>query len=157
MHVARQRTNVWFLVAGDGVLLEELRRRCAPLGTRVLFLGWRRDVGTVYSAADAVVLTSDNEGMPVSLIEAAMCERPAVTTDVGSAREVVINDVTGFVTSSDPVDIGAALVRLLDDASLSRSMGKSAAERARAVFGTRRLVVDIGQIYDELALEKRFT
>ena len=52
-------------------------------------LGWRADVEKVYAAADLVVLTSDNEGMPVSLIEAGLAGVPAVATNVGSVAEVV--------------------------------------------------------------------
>ncbi len=57
-------------MAGEGELLDELRVQARPLGDRVVFLGWRGDVETLYSACDIVLLTSDNEGMPVSLIEA---------------------------------------------------------------------------------------
>ena len=51
-----------------------------------MLLGWRADVETVYAAADLILLTSDNEGMPVSLIEAALAGVPAVSTNVGSVR-----------------------------------------------------------------------
>ncbi|HYD08717.1 MAG TPA: glycosyltransferase, partial [Acidimicrobiales bacterium] len=64
------RPDVRFVVAGEGDLLDDLRARLAPAGDAVRFLGWRADVETVYAASDLAVLTSDNEGMPVSLIEA---------------------------------------------------------------------------------------
>ena len=63
--------------------------RAAADGLALRSLGWRSDVETVYAAADLVLLTSDNEGMPVSLIEAGLAGRPAVATDVGSVAEVV--------------------------------------------------------------------
>src|SRR4029078_8561639 len=86
--VARRHPNALFLVAGRGDLLDSLVERARPLEGRVRFLGWRSDVATVYAASDVIVLTSDNEGMPVSLIEAASVGTPAVTTRVGSGPEV---------------------------------------------------------------------
>jgi hypothetical protein len=73
-----------FAVAGEGQLFEDTRRD-APAD--VVLLGWGDDVATVYAAAGAVLLTSENEEMPASLVEAAMCGTPAVSTDVGSAHE----------------------------------------------------------------------
>ena len=48
-----------------------MRQQAVPLGSRIAFLGWRADVTTIYAAADLIMLSSDNEGMPVSLIEAS--------------------------------------------------------------------------------------
>jgi glycosyltransferase involved in cell wall biosynthesis len=145
--VGAKRTDVTFVVVGDGDLLDDVRRAAKPLGDRVRLIGWRADVATVYAAADVVVLTSDNEGMPVSLIEAAHAGRPAVTTGVGSAGEVVEDGVTGFVTSLDPDDI-ASLLELLADADLRSRMGAAAAERAAAEFSTERLVRDVADVYE---------
>ncbi len=152
--VARVHPETHFAIAGEGGLLDDLREQCAPLGERVHFLGWQADVGVVYSAADAVALTSDNEGMPVSLIEAAMCERPVVTTDVGSASEVVAHDETGFVTSLDPELIADAVLRLVATPELAAKMGDAAGARARARFSTARLVADTEAIYENIARER---
>jgi glycosyltransferase involved in cell wall biosynthesis len=138
-----------------GDLLDDLRRQLAPLGRRARFLGWRPDVETVYAAADVVVLTSDNEGMPVSLIEAATVGRAAVTTDVGSAREVVLDGRTGFVTTADAAALADATGRLLDDAELRGRMEAAAAEHAATSFSRQRLVDDMAAIYEELAGRNR--
>lgn len=106
LEVARLLPEVIFVVAGEGPLLEATRAAAPP---NVRLLGWRPDVEVVYAAADLALLTSDNEGMPVSLVEAALCGTPAVSTDVGSAREVVV----GEVTSRDPVALAAAVRRVL--------------------------------------------
>jgi glycosyltransferase involved in cell wall biosynthesis len=142
---------VRFLVAGDGQLLPELRAQCAELGSRIRFLGWTADVAAVYAAADVAVLTSDNEGMPVSLIEAALAGRPSVTTRVGSAAEVVVDGVTGYVTSLSPDELAAAIGRLLDDDALRAQFGKAAAERAQREFSATRLVRDTEALYEALA------
>jgi glycosyltransferase involved in cell wall biosynthesis len=154
-HVSALCPDVVFIVAGEGELLADLQARVADLGDRVRFLGWRSDVETVYAAADVVVLTSDNEGMPVSLIEAAMCGRAAVTTNAGSASEVVHDGVTGVVTPKDVRQLGQAVVRLLSVPELADHMGRKAAELARDRFGAERLVADTARIYDDVAQVKK--
>lgn len=143
--------GVLFVVAGEGELAPMLARRAAEIGAPVRFLGWRSDMETVYSASDIVVVTSDNEGMPVSLIEAQMAGRPCVTTRAGAAPEVVADGRTGFVTGMSPAEIGRAVERLVIDQDLRTSMGAAAHRRAEALFGAERLVADVGRIYEEVA------
>jgi len=138
------------LVAGDGQGLPEMQRKALPLGDRIRYLGWRPDVETVYCAADVTVLTSDNEGMPLSLIEAATVGCPAVTTNVGSAGEVVLDGVTGFVTDRVPGAIGEATGRLLADPDLRARFGELAIQRARRLFSRERLVADTSALYEEI-------
>lgn len=148
--VAAQRPDTRFLVAGDGDLLAQARAATRHLGDRVRFLGWRPDVEVVHAAADLTLLTSDNEGMPVSLIEAALVGRPAVTTDVGSAAEVVAHGQTGFVTPPDARPLAEAALALLADEGLRRAMGDAATERARRLFSAERLVADTAALYESL-------
>jgi glycosyltransferase involved in cell wall biosynthesis len=154
-HVTEQGADVIFIVGGEGELLTDLRARVAGLGDRVRFLGWRPDVETLYAAADVVVLTSDNEGMPVSLIEAAMCGRATVTTNAGSAHEVVRDGETGIVTPKDAHRLAEAVVRLVSAPELAARMGERAAAIARDNFGVERLVADTARMYDEVARSKR--
>ena len=137
-------------IAGDGDQIEWLRRSSAVFGDSVRLLGWRADVGTLYSAADLVVISSDNEGMPVTLIEAAMAGVPGVTTDVGSASEVVEHEVTGLVVDVNADSLAAGIVGLLKDEDRRASMGRAAAERALDRFGVSRLVSDHVQMYRRL-------
>jgi glycosyltransferase involved in cell wall biosynthesis len=153
LEVSRAHPDAVFVVAGDGELLHKLRDRARPLGQRMVFLGWRQDVETVYAACDLLVLTSDNEGMPVAVIEAASVGTPTVTTRVGSAPEVVIDGVTGFVTSTDVAALARATSRLLDDADLCDRMGSAAAGVARDRFSADRLVSDIAELYECTASE----
>ena len=155
IEVARRHPTAEFLIAGEGELLDSLRDRARPLEGRARFLGWRGDVATVYAASDLVVLTSDNEGMPVSLIEAASLGTPAVTTRVGSAPEVVLDGATGFVTGTDVEELARATVELLENDELRRRMGAAAALRAHREFSAARLVADIEALYERLAAERR--
>jgi glycosyltransferase involved in cell wall biosynthesis len=151
--LAPSHPDATFVVVGEGELLEQLRESGQGLGPALRFLGWRPDVETVYAASDVVVLTSDNEGMPVSLIEAALHGRPAVTTRVGSAAEVVVDGETGFVTSTSMGDLTAATERLLSDPELRRRMGAAAAARATHQFGPARLTADIERLYDSITAD----
>lgn len=151
MEVAKRVPEATFVVAGEGQLLAAMRRHAEPLGDKMHFVGWRSDVQTVYAASDLIVLTSDNEGMPVSLIEAATVGVPAVTTDVGSVREVVLDGETGYVTSSSVGDLAAATARILVDRGLRERMGQAAIEHSRLSFSSARLVDDTARLYEELA------
>ena len=147
--VLEQQSDAVLAIAGEGDLLEETRRLAEPLGSSIRFLGWQKDMAGLYAAADCMVLTSDNEGMPVTLIEGAMAGVPSVTTGVGSAREVVLDGVTGLVVEPDAAAIADGLIRLLDD-DLRNRMGAAAKERAEAEFGTKRFIADHETLYESL-------
>ena len=140
--------NVVFVVVGDGPEREMLEREAEGLGN-VVFAGWQSDMAQVYAASDLLVLTSDNEGMPVALIEGAMQGVPAVATDVGSVRQVVSDNVTGLVVAEGDALV-EAVRELLGDEGTRRQMGVSAVERAKSLFGEQRLVADYAQLYNTL-------
>lgn len=143
-----------FAVCGHGDLAGAVATQAADLGDGVRLLGWRADVETVYAAADVVMLTSDNEGMPVSLIEAGLAGVPAVATRVGSVHEVVQDGVSGFLTSTDVEELAEGAVRLLHAPGLRREMGVAAQKWCVPRFGAQRLVDDMRQIYSSIAREQ---
>jgi len=136
-------------IAGEGDRLKETRDLAEPLGSSVRFLGWHQNMARLYAAADCMVLASDNEGMPVSLIEAAMAGVPSVTTDVGSAREVVVDGVTGLVVPADAVALAGGLVQLLSSSD-RKKMGTAARNRALTTFAFERLINDHRVLYESL-------
>jgi glycosyltransferase involved in cell wall biosynthesis len=138
------------LMAGEGELFEGTKVLGAHLGDSVRFLGWRSDLAVLFAAADVAVLSSDNEGMPVTLIEASMAGVPCVTTDVGSAREVVLDNETGFVVPTDSVAIAQALVTLFTNEQLRHEMGDAATRHTMAHFSSTRLVKDHVDLYRRL-------
>lgn len=140
------------LVAGDGEMRSELELEASRRDLPVRFLGWRGDVGTIHAAADVAVLTSDNEGMPVSLIEAAHCGVPAVATDVGSVREVVIDGVTGALVPTDAAAVAEALTRWLADPERLAAAGSAARDRARERFSTAGLAAATAAVYEDVVL-----
>ena len=142
--------DIEFFIAGDGELLESCRARIAGEDLPVKILGWQSNIERVLAAADIVVLTSDNEGTPLSLIQAGMSALPVVTTRVGSVPEVVLDGVTGFVTDLDVHEIADALEKLAKSAELRARMGASAQEFTLSNFGVDRLVNDHELLYKKL-------
>ena len=139
-----------FFIAGDGELLEACRERIIAENLPVKVLGWQSNIEKVLSAADIVVLTSDNEGTPLSLIQAGMAGLPVVSTNVGSVSEVVLDNATGLVTSLDVQEIADALEKLVTDNALQERLGHAAQEFTLANFGVQRLVHDHEELYKTL-------
>lgn len=110
--------GVHLLIAGDGPERAALEARAAHLGVagRVHFLGQvgHDDLPGVYSAADALVLASSNEGWPNVLLEAMACGTPVVSTEVGGCSEVVAAPEAGTLIRERSADaIATALKSLL--------------------------------------------
>ena len=143
-----------FVVCGDGDLACEVSCARAELDPSLRLLGWRADVETVYATADLVLLTSDNEGMPVSLIEAGLAGLPAVATEVGSVAEVVEDGRTGLLAPCDAGQLARHVIRLLRDDGLRHRMGASAAARGRERFRPERLILDVQRLYEALAVQR---
>jgi len=139
-----------FFIAGDGELLEACRERIVAENLPVKVLGWQSNIEKVLSVADIVVLTSDNEGTPLSLIQAGMAGLPVVSTNVGSVPEVVQDNVTGLITSLDVQEIADALEKLVSDKALRAQLGAVAQEYTMANFGVERLVHDHEVLYKKL-------
>ena len=148
--IERRGLDIEFFMAGDGELLESCRRRIATSDLPVKVLGWQSDIEKVLSAADMVVLTSDNEGTPLSLIQAGMSGLPVVSTSVGSVPEVVLDGVTGMITSLDVQEIADALEKLAKNTELRAQMGAAAKEFTLSNFGVDRLVLDHEKLYKKL-------
>jgi glycosyltransferase involved in cell wall biosynthesis len=124
--ILRSHANARFLVIGDGPLRPQLEQLAPQLGIAHVthFLGSRPDVDRVLRAVDVVALTSHNEASPVSILEALSCGVPAVSADVGSVRETVIDGVTGkLFPAGDQASYVLAVRQLLDDDRLRVQMG----------------------------------
>jgi glycosyltransferase involved in cell wall biosynthesis len=145
-----QRPRVRFVIVGDGALRTQLAAstEARALGDRLLWTGFRRDIADVCFGSDVVVLTSDNEGTPVSLIEAQAAAVPVVGTAVGGVRSAVRDGETGLVADAgDDQRLAAAIAAILDDDALAARMGRAGREYATRSFAVERLVDDIDRLY----------
>jgi glycosyltransferase involved in cell wall biosynthesis len=146
----RRGVELEFFMAGDGELLDSCRERITRENLPVKVLGWQSDIEKVLSAADLVLLTSDNEGTPLSLIQAGMAGLPVVTTRVGSVPDVVLDDTTGIITGLNTQEIADALEKLVNHSDLRGYLGAAAKEFTLANFGVKRLVHDHEELYKRL-------
>jgi len=109
--------------------------RSAGLGERLHLLGYRNDVAAVLAAADIFVLPSYFEGLPMSVIEAMLCDLAVVASDIDGPREQVIDGVTGLLVPPRQVaPLAAALARLAGDAALRAAMGAAGRRRAMVLY-----------------------
>ena len=157
---ARSRPRIVALIAGDGELRAELESYAAQIGiaSRVRFLGWRRDLATIYGATDVFLLTSRNEGTPVALIEAMAAGVTGVSTDVGGVKDVIDSDaVGGRVPDNNAEALAAAVVRYLADPGLRRMSGQRARSAVLHRYSLERLVRDIAELYAELVPDAQKT
>ena len=138
-----------FWIAGDGPLRTTSERlaREAGIEDRFRVLGWRRDVPDLLVAADAVVLTSRFEGLPLAILRGMAAGRPVVATAVDGTPEAVADGVTGLlVRAGDAAGTARAMVRLGRDPGLRRRMGRIARERSRR-FSASRATAELLDLY----------
>ena len=109
---------------GDGPLRDTVQRDAATL-PNVSLRDFSSNLALILGALNVVVLTSDNEGVPLSLIEAAVAGLPVVSLRVGGVAEIVEHGVTGLLADND-VELQDAVARLVTDDALCASMGAAA-------------------------------
>jgi glycosyltransferase involved in cell wall biosynthesis len=151
------RADVRFLIVGDGELREALlaSEEARALGERLTWAGFRRDIPDVCFASDVVALTSDNEGTPVSLIEALAAGTPVVSTNVGGVASVVRDEQTGLLASAeDEQGLAEAIARVLDDAQLAERLSTGGRRHALRSFTQERLVDDLDGLYRRLLADR---
>lgn len=114
--------------------------------------GHQKDMADVLDQADIACLPSYREGLPKSLIEAAACGLPIVTTNVPGCREVVEDGIQGLLVPVRDADaLADALARLVSDPALRARMGASARARAEAEFGKDAIIDQTLKLYREIA------
>jgi glycosyltransferase involved in cell wall biosynthesis len=148
----RAGAPVRLALVGDGALRSELQGLAGELGvsSHIYFAGYRADMLPVAAASDVAVLSSDNEGTPVSLIEAGAAGTPAVATRVGGVADVVNADTGLLAPPGDWDGLGRALTALAADQEGRRRMGRAARRWVSGRFSVSRLVSDIDSLYREL-------
>jgi glycosyltransferase involved in cell wall biosynthesis len=141
LDLAEQFPEVYFLIAGDGTSIKESfptffdgKKR-----SNVIELG-STSPSAIWAISDIALLTSDNEAIPISPIEASLANLPILATDVGSIREVVQDGVTGFICPSNIFNMVPALQILIDNEKLRNRFGSSARGYALKKFSPETFV-----------------
>lgn len=150
-NVLRHHPDTVLLLAGTGPLLEETKEMAADLGIahRTRFLGYRTDIPDLMSAADAYVMSSDWEGMPLVLQEASSVGLPIVCTNVGGNKEVVVTGKTGFIVQpKSHYALAEGMLCLIRMEPESRKqMGQAGKEYVQAAFEMDRIAEKWDALY----------
>jgi glycosyltransferase involved in cell wall biosynthesis len=149
--------DVFFVIAGDGPLRQELESDAERLGLadRCVFLGQVTDVAGFYAACDIIVMSSRNEGAPIALLEAMGAGNAIVATNVGGIPDMVHDGVSALlVPKEDAEALAAAMLRLVNDPAARSRLGGAAKERT-SEFTVPRFAEVTAALYDELARGSR--
>ena len=153
LHAMASVPSAIALIVGDGELRPRLEAEAAELGIsdRCRFLGWQRDMPAIYAAADVVALTSNNEGSPVSVIEAMAARKAVIATAVGGVPDVVRDGVDGvLVRAGDMAGLASAVSTLLASPSRRDDLGEAAQLSVHKRYDAARLVSDMTALYEDL-------
>ena len=158
--------SVKFVIIGDGELREELVNYSikADITEDVIFTGWRKDLENVYSDLDIVVMTSLNEGTPVSIIEAFASGKPVIAADVGGVRDLFTekSEVRSqksevrlycegiLINSNDSDSLVEGIRFLLNNPEMARDMGRMGRIVIKERFDIGRLARDMEGMYEKL-------
>ncbi|MBB5346979.1 glycosyltransferase family 4 protein [Desulfoprunum benzoelyticum] len=109
------------------------------VGDRCRFLGFRQDTATLYAAADAFVLSSRSEGLPMVILEAMMAGLPVVATRVGGIPDAV-GEQTLLVDAAQPTQLATAMARLATEPVLAENLAAAGKAHVERAFGVERMV-----------------
>jgi glycosyltransferase involved in cell wall biosynthesis len=147
LEIAKLFPDAQFLIAGGGDMLEQVKAQ-APRNTKIL--GWT-DAAKLFADSDIILSTSENEGMPIALIEAQLASKPIVATNVGGVSEVVINNKSGFVTNKNTKDLATVLEKLIASKALRTAQGKAAKAHAAKAFSVEKMIKAHVSLYKKLS------
>lgn len=143
-----------FFIVGDGELRDEIAQKVAELskkGVDIRMTSWIKDINEFNAGMDIICLTSNNEGTPVSMIEAQASQVPIVSTNVGGVQNVMIDNETGFIVPKNNARIFAdKLLVLIENEALRNEMGQKGWAFVKERFHFERLVMDMEHYYKEL-------
>ena len=148
----RSDDRIRLMVVGDGKDRSSLERRAASLGIsdEVLFVGYQSELAPLWAASDIAVLSSLNEGTPVSLIEAGASGVPAVATDVGGVRETLGTEGSILVASEDVEALARGISDFASDGERRHRAGLAARTHSTTHFGIAELIARIDALYTGL-------
>ena len=136
-----------FLIIGDGELRKTLEIQAS--GLPITFLGWESHTEDWLAISDAAILLSDNEAVPLAMIEAGLAGLPVIATNVGSMSDVVENGINGFLVDPLVTEIAAKIVALSESPELRRNLGGRGKELARQRFSVEAMTKMHEQIYSQ--------
>jgi glycosyltransferase involved in cell wall biosynthesis len=146
----RNYNNVHLLVVGAGELFDVTKSEAESQELPMIFYGWRNDISRILCASDIAILCSDNEGIPLTLIQAAQAGLPIVSTNVGSVSDIVKHGISGTLVGCSSAELALGLRVLIQDEGWRISYGLAGKKRASEFFSSNNMVVAHEQLYRDL-------
>ena len=142
-----------FILAGEGPERANLEAQAGELGLnqRVLFLGYRQDVADLLACCDLFVLPSLFEGLPLSILEAMVANKPVVASSIGGIDEAIVHGETGLlVPPANPTALAAAIQTVLSDSDLGHRLAAAGKRRVHEHFSAEAMVRQVADIYEDV-------
>ena len=150
--LVKEFPNLLLLIAGEGALLEELKREAIALGMEqnIRFLGPRSDINEILSLLDIFILPSLREGLPLVLLEAAAASLPIVATDVGGNKQVVKHGTNGLlVKHGDAASLYNAIKELIMNEGMRKEFGRESFDLFINSFTIEKMIKEYETIYQD--------
>ncbi len=141
------------MIAGDGTLKHELEMLADELGIghAVIWTGFRKDVPRLLAAMDIYIMSSVNEGLSLSILEAMAAGKPVIITDVGGARELVEDGKTGIlIAPGSAAPIETAITELIDNPAKRAAVAQAGMEYVTREFGIGQMMESYRRLYETL-------
>jgi glycosyltransferase involved in cell wall biosynthesis len=154
--------KVRFFIIGDGELREDLIKYCNQIGLNytwypqnpakayLTFTSWRKDIDVVNAGSDIIALCSNNEGTPVSLIEAQAANKPVLSTKVGGVENIISAQTGILVEKGDQKGFEENLLELINNDNLRANLSLKGWDLMKNDFHYTRLVEDTRNLYKKL-------
>lgn len=157
---SKSTKRIVFFIVGDGEERTNIENQISKIKDRqqidIRMTSWIHDIKTFNAGMDIICLTSNNEGTPVSLIEAQACNIPIITTDVGGVRDIVNNNETGYIVPKNNAKIFAEkLLLLIEDEKNRKKLSQNGWSFVKDNFHYTRLVKDMESYYENLIKGKK--
>jgi len=143
IEIAKLLPQIDFFMAGGGDLLETMQQN-APKNLRIL--GWQK-ANELLPITDLFLSTSENEGMPIAIIEAQLAGVPVIATNVGSVSEVVRNHSTGIVCPKDNEKLSLAISKLANNRNLRLLYGRNAKANSKKEYSLHKFISAHKKLY----------
>ncbi len=152
--------KVAVFIVGDGSEREAIENRISQMNLgsniRVEMTSWIKEIGVFNAGMDIMCLTSNNEGTPVSLIEAQAACIPVITTDVGGVKDIILDGETGFIVPKNSIKkYTEKLLVLIEDENKRKKRSQNGWSFVEHKFHYTTLVKNVETYYKKLLNEKK--
>ncbi|MBN1297179.1 glycosyltransferase family 4 protein [bacterium] len=155
--VGQEYPDTWFMIIGAGTMWNNVvdAQRRSSVGDRIVLTGFRTDVPRLLAAIDVFCMSSREEGLCTSILDAMAMGKPVVATVAGGIPEAVGDGVTGLLSPiGDAKAFANNIMAILADHVFRRRLGCAGRHRVTEKFSIQRTVARTAEVYEELAVDR---